>query len=378
MQTLPARRPTWAEIDLGRLGENFRTIKSFCGDDISYMAVIKADAYGHGAVECGKKLEAEGADWFGVACLEEAAELRQAGISRPILVFGGAWPGQEISFLNLDLTPMVFTLEHAERLSEAAARANRSVGIHVKIDTGMNRVGFRPEKVASAARKMRELRNISVEGLMTHFAVADKIEESKFTNEQMSKFSEAVEAFLNAGHRPDIVDLANSPGAVVYPHSRSKMVRIGGILFGIADDILPVGVDRPSVLPVMSVYTKIAMIKTVPKGESIGYGRTFTTNRDSLIATVPIGYNDGYDRALSNVGEMIVRGVPVPVVGRVSMDWITIDVTDAPGVQVEDQVTVIGTDGDDRVTVEDLARKIDTISYEITCGIAPRVSRLFK
>ena len=378
MQTLPARRPTWAEIDLGRLGENFRTIKSFCGDDISYMAVIKADAYGHGAVECGKKLEAEGADWFGVACLEEAAELRQAGISRPILVFGGAWPGQEISFLNLDLTPMVFTLEQAERLSEAAARANRSVGIHVKIDTGMNRVGFRPEKVASAARKMRELRNISVEGLMTHFAVADKIEESKFTNEQMSKFSEAVEAFLNAGHRPDIVDLANSPGAVVYPHSRSKMVRIGGILFGIADDILPVGVDRPSVLPVMSVYTKIAMIKTVPKGESIGYGRTFTTNRDSLIATVPIGYNDGYDRALSNVGEMIVRGVPVPVVGRVSMDWITIDVTDAPGVQVEDQVTVIGTDGDDRVTVEDLARKIDTISYEITCGIAPRVSRLFK
>ena len=295
MQTLPARRPTWAEIDLGRLGENFRTIKSFCGDDISYMAVIKADAYGHGAVECGKKLEAEGADWFGVACLEEAAELRQGGISRPILVFGGAWPGQEIPFLNFDLTPMVFTLEQAERLSEAAARANRSVGIHVKIDTGMNRVGFRPEKVASAARKMRELRNISVEGLMTHFAVADKIEESKFTNEQMSKFSEAVEAFLNAGHRPDIVDLANSPGAVVYPHSRSKMVRIGGILFGIADDILPVGVDRPSVLPVMSVYTKIAMIKTVPKGESIGYGRTFTTNRDSLIATVPIGYNDGYD-----------------------------------------------------------------------------------
>jgi alanine racemase len=378
MQTLPARRPTWAEIDLGRLGENFRTIKSFCGDDICYMAVIKADAYGHGAVDCGRKLEAEGADWFGVACLEEAAELRQAGISRPILVFGGAWPGQEISFLNFDLTPMVFTLEQAERMDEAAARANKFVGIHVKIDTGMNRVGFRLEDVASAARKMSELRNIRVEGLMTHFAVADTLEETEFTNEQISKFSTAVETFLQEGHRPNVVDMANSPGAVVYPLSRSKMVRIGGLLYGITDDILPDGVDRPSVQPVMSVYTKIAMIKTVPKGESIGYGRIFTTKRDSLIATVPIGYNDGYDRALSNVGEMIVRGIPVPVVGRVSMDWITIDVTDVPGVQVEDQVTVIGTDGDNRVTVEDLARKIETISYEITCGIAPRVPRLFK
>ena len=378
MQTLTARRPTWAEIDLNRLGENFRSIKSFCGDDLRYMAVIKADAYGHGAVECARKLEAEGADWFGVACLEEAAELRQAGITLPILVFGGAWPGQEISFLNFDLTPMVFTLEQAERVNEAAIRANKVVGIHAKIDTGMNRVGFRLEEVASAARKMSELRNIRVEGLMTHFAVADKIEQSQFTNEQISKFSDAVEVFLEAGHRPEIVDLANSPGAVVYPLSRSKLVRIGGLLYGITDDILPSGVDKPTVQSVMSVYTKIAMIKTVPKGESIGYGRTVNTKRNSIIATVPIGYNDGYDRALSNVGEMIVRGIPVPVVGRISMDWITIDVTDVSGIQVEDQVTVIGADGDSRVTVEELARRVDTISYEITCGISPRVPRLYK
>ena len=378
MHTLPASRPTWAEIDLGLLIENFRSIRSFCGDDISYMAVIKADAYGHGAVEGAKRLEAEAVDWFGVACLEEAVELRQAGITLPILVFGGAWAGQEISFLNFDLTPMVFTIEQAERLNDAGRRTSKSVGIHVKIDSGMNRVGFRPEEASTAARRLSELRNIRVDGLMTHFAVADKLEESDFTNEQISKFATAVEIFLRAGHRPEFVDLANSPGAVVHPHSRSKMVRIGGLLYGIADDILPSGINKPAVKPVMAVYTKVAMIKMVPKGESIGYGRTFTAKRDSLIATVPIGYNDGYDRALSNIGEMIVRGRPVPVVGRISMDWVTLDVTDVPAVQVEDKVTVIGSDGDHCVTVEDLARKIDTISYEVTCGIAPRVARLFK
>lgn len=378
MQTLPARRPTWAEIDLDRLGENFRSIKHFCGDDILYMAVIKADAYGHGAVECAKRLEEEGADWFGVACLEEAVELRQAGLTHPILVFGGVWPGQEISFLNFDLTPMVFTLDQAERLNDAGSRANKVVGLHVKVDTGMNRVGFRLEKVANAARRLSELKNLRIDGLMTHFAVADALEETDFTNKQIAKFAVALDLFLEAGHRPDIVDLANSPGAVVHPHSRSKMVRIGGLLYGIADDILPGDIDKPSVQPVMSVYTRVAMVKSVPKGESIGYGRTYTANRDSLVATVPIGYNDGYDRTLSNIGEMLVRGTLVPVVGRISMDWITLDVTDLPAVEVGDRVTVIGSDGNDRVTVEDIARKIDTISYEITCGIAPRVPRLYK
>ena len=377
MQSLAAR-PTWAEIDLERLGENFRSIKAFCGDDIKYMAVIKADAYGHGAVECGRRLQSEGADWFGVACLEEAIELRQAGILRPILVFGGVWPGQEISFLNFDVTPIVFTLEQAEGLSKAAQLADKTIRIHVKIDTGMNRVGFRSEGIADVARKLADLSHLHVEGLMTHFAVADKLEESEFTNDQISKFASAVQLFLDAGCRPEIVDLANSPGAVVYPHSRSKLVRIGGLLFGVTEDVLPKGVDQPVVRPVMSLYTKIAMLKTVPKGENIGYGRTFTTDRDSTIATVPIGYNDGYDRALSNEGEVIVRGKRAAVVGRISMDWVTVDVTDIPGVTVGDKVTVIGSDGEHDVIAEDVARKIDTISYEITCGISARVRRIYK
>ena len=378
MHSLPTRRPTWTEIDLGRLADNFRSIKAFCGEDIEYMAVIKADAYGHGAVECGKRLQAEGADWFGVACLEEAIELRQAGISRPILVFGGIWPGQELSFLNFDVTPVVFTLDQAETLSQACALVNKSVDIHVKVDSGMNRVGFRPEEAERIARKLAQFPHLRVTGLMTHFAAADKLEESEFTNRQISTFASSVDHFLAAGHRPEIVDLANSPGAVVYPHSRSKMVRIGGLLFGVTDDVLPKGIDRPAVKPVMSIYTKIAMLKTVPKGETIGYGRTFTAGRDSKIATVPIGYNDGYDRALSNKGEVIVRGRPAPVAGRISMDWVTVDVTDVPNVEVGDQVTVLGSDGESRVTAEDIAQWIDTISYEITCGISQRVPRIYK
>jgi alanine racemase len=378
MLTPQTSRPTWAEVDLNRLGENFRAVKSFCGDRILYMAVIKADAYGHGAIECGKRLEADGADWFGVATLEEGVELRQAGISKPILIFGGVWPGQAREFLNFDLTPMIFTLEQAEWLNDAARAANRVANLHVKIDTGMNRVGFRPEQAADAARYLASLHNATVEGLMTHFAVADKLSENEFTNRQIATFSTAVETFLAAGHRPALVDLANSPAAVAHPHSRAKLVRIGGILFGVTDDVLPEGVERPELNPVMSVHSKIAMVKSVPRGETIGYSRTYTTKRDSLIATVPIGYNDGYDRALSNKGEMVVRGKKVPVVGRVSMDWVTVDVTDVPEAKAGDAVVVLGSDGEAGVTAEDIARKIDTISYEVTCGISSRIQRIYK
>ena len=378
MLTPQTSRPTWAEVDLNRLGENFRAVKSFCGDEILYMAVIKADAYGHGAIECGERLEADGVDWFGVATLEEGVELRQAGISKPILIFGGVWPGQAREFLNFDLTPMIFTLEQAEWLNDAARAANRLANLHVKIDTGMNRVGFRLEQAADAARYLASLRNITVEGLMTHFAVADKLSENEFTNRQIATFSTAVETFLAAGHRPAFVDLANSPAAVAHPHSRAKLVRIGGILFGVTDDVLPKGVERPELNPVMSVHSKIAMVKSVPRGETIGYSRTYTTKRDSLIATVPIGYNDGYDRALSNKGEMVVRGKKVPVVGRVSMDWVTVDVTDVPEAKAGDAVVVLGSDGEAGVTAEDIARKIDTISYEVTCGISSRIQRIYK
>lgn len=372
-----AGRPTWAEIDLDRLAENFRAVRAFCGDDVLYMAVIKANAYGHGAVECGRRLQAEGVDWFAVATIEEGVELRQFGISLPILVLGGIWPGQEVSLLNFDLTPAIFTIRQAESLNTSAKSAGKTATLHVKIDTGMNRVGFRTENIEQVARRLADLDYVRVGGLMTHFAAADSIEETAFTNDQIASFSSAVDTFLAAGHRPEILNLANSPGAVAHPLSRSKLVRIGGLLFGITDDILPKNSKRPDLKPVMSVHTKIAMIKTVPRSESIGYGRTFVAERDSLIATIAIGYNDGYGRGLSNKGEVIVCGRRAPVVGRISMDWTTIDITEIRGAKVGDAVTVLGSEGASIVTAEEIARKTDTISYEITCGIAARVPRIY-
>ena len=368
-------RPTWAEIDLERLCSNFRSIRTFCGDDIAYMAVIKADAYGHGAAECGAVLASEGVDWFAVATMEEGIGLRSAGISTPILILGGIWPGQEGAFLEFRLTPIIFNIDQA-RMYDSAAKTR--VPIHVKIDTGMNRVGFRPEHVEHAAANLASLQNVYVDGVMTHFAVDDELSETAFTSMQLANFAAAVSTFVSAGYRPTVVDIANSPGAIAHPSSRLELIRIGGLLFGITEDVLPRSVKGPELAPVMSLFTRIAMIKTVPKGESVGYGRTFFTERESRIATVPIGYNDGYDRGLSNRGEIIVRGRKAPVVGRISMDWTTIDVTDIPGSAVGDIATVIGPGGDESIRVEDIARKIDTISYEVTCGIAARVPRFYK
>lgn len=376
MNELSGQRPTWAEIDLDALAFNFRSVKEFVGDGVEQMAVVKANAYGHGAVPCARRLEAEGADWFAVATIEEGVELRQAGIAKPTLVFGGFWPGQELAVLNHDLTPVVYRIDQAESLA-SAARQGEPAKIHVKIDTGMGRVGFRWDAIGEVADRLTAIPNLEIEGLMTHFAVADKLEENEFTNDQMARFTQAVDIFHSKGFRPRYIDMANSPGAVAHPMSRAKMIRPGGVLYGLGGDVLPRGIEKPELRPVMSVKTKIAMIKSVPRGETIGYGRTFTTARDSAIATIPIGYHDGIPRSVSNKGRVIINGKFAPVVGRVSMDWITIDITDAPETSVGDVVTVIGQDGGRSILAEDIAEITDTISYEITCGIGPRVPRVY-
>ncbi len=373
-----SRRPTWAEINLDNLAFNFRSAKSFIGSETKYMAVVKADAYGHGAVECAKRLEAEGVDWFGVALPEEGVELRKAGIRKLILCLGGFWDGQETLSLNYGLTPVIFRLEQAATLNAAAASRGAVVSIHVKIDTGMGRVGVRFDAVSEFAERLRSLHHLRVEGLMTHFAAADDLEQTDFTNLQTERFNTAVAIFREKGFSPAYLDLANSPGAVAHPASRSNLVRLGGILYGLGGDVLPSGIEIPELKAVMSLRTRIAHLKLVPAGETIGYGRTFTTKVDSLIATVPIGYQDGYSRALSNAGQAVVHGKFAPVVGRISMDWTTLDVTGANGVCVGDEVTLIGEKAGLKVTAEDLARTVGTISYEITCGIDRRVPREYK
>lgn len=377
MSELIGQRPTWAEINLDNLAFNFNSVKNFVGQKVKFMAVVKADGYGHNAVRCARRLEVEGVDWFGVAMPEEGIELRDAGIKKPILCLGSFWAGQEKLLLDKDLTPVIYQIYKAEILNRAAKEQGLKANVHIKIDTGMGRVGVRFDEIREFVEKLKEFKNLKVEGLMTHFAAADNLNENVFTNIQIKRFNECVAIFENKGFRPVFKDLANSPGAVVHENSRADMVRIGGILYGLGDDVLPKGVDKPELKPVMSVYTKIALLKKVSKGETLGYSRTFQTIRDSLIATIPIGYEDGIPRILSNKGRVIVNGKFAPIVGRISMDWTIIDVTDVPDVKLEDKVIIIGENNELKITAEELAAKSETISYEITCGINRRVPKIY-
>jgi alanine racemase len=370
-------RPTRAFIDLDALASNFHSSKAFIGCDVKYMAVVKADAYGHGAVECASRLEAEGVDWFGVALVEEAVELRNAGIRAPILCLGGYWNPQEGALLDLGITPVILEIGQAGTLDEYAKNRGTSVAIHIKIDTGMGRLGIRWDAAGEFAKALRSFDNIELEGIMTHFASADNPSENEFTDEQIRRFHGAIDEFRSFGYAPGLIHLANSPGAVGHPESRCNMVRLGGILYGLGGDVLPPGITKPELLPVMSLSSQISHLKKVPRGETIGYGRTFTTTRDSLIAAVPIGYHDGYRRVLSNEARVIVRGMYAPVVGRISMDWTMVDVTEISEAAIGDEVVLIGTHGDLSIRAEDLSKLAKTISYEITCGVSSRVRRCF-
>jgi alanine racemase len=371
-------RPTWMEINLDAVATNLHLIKDIVGKDIRVLGAVKANAYGHGAVACAKRLAKEGIDWVGVAIPEEGVELREAGITQPILVLGGFWRGQEQACIQYQLTPIIYRIDMAEALNSSAKNAGRVVDIHIKIDTGMGRLGVRYENVKEFALSLMSLKNIRVDGLMTHFAVADNRELDQFTNEQIRRFKDAVSIFRECGFNPTYEDLANS--AAIYAHSLSwgNMVRPGGILYGIWRDILSPTNDIPPFQPVMSLYTEITLLKRIKAGETVGYGCTFKAERETLIATLPIGYNDGYPRRLSNCGRAIVRGKYVPIAGRVSMDLTLIDVTDVPEVSLGDRVTLIGRDGEAEITVEEIAEKVGTLSYEISCGISGRVRRVIK
>lgn len=378
VQPINTNRPTRAVIDLDALAFNFQSVRSFVGDTVKYMAVVKADAYGHGAVECSIRLEKEGIDWFGVALPEEGVLLRKAGITSPILCLGSFWSGQESMIIDHNLTPVIFDIDKARSLNSTLAEQGKIINVHVKVDTGMGRVGVRPEHVKSFAKELSILTNLNIDGVMTHFAVADDLSQNDFTDSQISSFNLAVTAFRQQGFNPTYLDLANSPGAIAHSNARGNMVRLGGVLYGLGKDVLPTCIDKPDLRPVMSVISQIAFIKSVSKGESIGYGRTFVAERDSIIASVPIGYHDGYARNLSNQSNAIVLGEFSPVIGRVSMDWITIDVTEIKNAVVDTPVTLIGAEQEVSIKAEDLAAILSTISYEVTCGISSRVPRIFK
>lgn len=370
-------RPTWAEINLDNLAYNFHSVKQFIGVEIEYMAVVKADGYGHGAVRCAKRLEKEGVNWLGVALPEEGFVLREHGIKTSILCLGSFWQAQAELLIEHDLTPVIYRITQADNLNQAAQKRDVIFPIHIKIDTGMGRIGVRYDEVADFAGKLKEFRNLRVEGLMTHFATADNLMENDFTNLQVERFYDSVKTFEAKGFQFKYKDLANSPGAIAHENTRGNMVRLGGVLYGLGGDVLPKEIIKPKLKPVMSLHTRVAHLKKVPKGETLGYSRTFKTEKNSLIATVPIGYQDGYRRSLSNQSRAILRNKYVPVVGRISMDWTILDVTDVPDAEVNDEVILIGESRGLKISAEDLAGISDTISYEITCGINRRVNRKY-
>jgi alanine racemase len=374
-----ARRPTWAEIDLNHLAANFKRVKQRVGPVARMMAVVKANAYGHGAVACARRLATEGADWFGVALPEEGIELRLDGITQPVLCLGGFWPGQAAACIQYQLTPVVYRLDMFEALNQAALNAGVVADVHVKVDTGMGRLGIRFDELSEFVAALERFRNVRIDGVMSHLAAADDTTCQPLTRDQIQRFENAVLVFRDHGYRPTHLHLANSAGVYGHRDAWGNMVRPGGVLYGLWRDVLPPSND-PELLPVMSLHTRISLLKWVPPGETIGYGCTFEASRRSLIATLPVGYHDGYMRGLSNRAHVIVRGMYAPVVGRISMDLTLIDVTNVPEVELDDQVTLLGWDRQNaelKIVAEDLARIAGTLSYEVTCGISQRVPRVY-
>ncbi len=373
--TSRSARPTWAEISLPNLTHNYNLIKSVLPPQTQLMAVVKANAYGHGAVECARALEPY-CDWFGVALVEEGMELRAAGITRPILCLGGFWHGQAETVVRHHLTPVLFRLDAAEELHEQAAQAQRIVDYHLKVDTGLGRLGVPLAELSTFVRALRKFPSLKLDGLLTHFAEAEASDHA-FTDLQIERFHEALRIVSDAGFAPTWKHLANSAGIHAHPSAWGNLARTGAAMYGFTRDVLASEPEAFAVKPVLSLHSRIIHLKTVPAGTTLGYGRTFTTTRDSRIATIPIGYADGFQRAHSNNAEVIVRGQMAPIVGRVSMDLTILDVTEAGGVELGDEVILLGEQNGLRISAEDLAAQIGTISYEIACNISARVPRFY-
>ena len=364
-------RPTWAEIDLGAFGHNVETIVSRLPDGTRLIALLKANAYGHGAVELARRCRPDKVAMIGVALLEEALELRRAGITLPILVLGPLNETQVRQALENDVTMGVPGPEELEIL--AAVARERDVSIHLKIDSGMGRMGAVETELPRVVELLRSAPRLRVEAIYTHFANAGDPGDP-FTERQLARFDTLVETLRLAGIEAPKHHAANS-AATVRGITPGDFVRTGLALYGAEPlDEPPPAPRRPPLRPVMRWRTQIARLKELPPGHAVGYGTTFRTTRPSRIATLPVGYADGYSRRLSNRGEVVVRGRRAPVVGRVSMDLTTVDVTDIDGASIGDEVVLLG----DGLTVEELAAKLDTISYEIFCNVSARVPRLYR
>jgi alanine racemase len=367
-------RPTHIEIDLDALRHNFQQARlQAAGRQI--LAVVKADAYGHGAAHVAPALQRAGADRFGVAIVEEGIELRQAGIELPILVLGGIYPGQEEDLLRHRLTPALYDLEAARRLNERARAAGQVCPWHLKIDTGMGRIGFRPEELPALLPELTRLDGLRLEGVISHLALADE-PEHPFTDDQLKLFRGALAQLRAAGFAPSLIHTANSAALFSRDIPECNLVRPGIALYGALPSACFAG--RLDLRPVMSFRTRVAQVKNVPAGTGVSYGHRFRADRPTILAAIPVGYADGYNRLLSNKGEVLVRGRRAKVAGTVCMDWTLLDVTDIPEVAVGDQVTLLGRDNGNTITAEEWAERVGSISYEVFCQVSKRVPRVYR
>lgn len=366
---------TWVEINLDALECNFDAVRNSLPENIKVLAVVKANAYGHGAVGVAKFLE-DKADYLAVAATDEALELRKNGINCPILILGHIPYGDYDNIVKFSITPTISDFYEAELLSASAVRAGVKAKMHIAVDTGMNRIGFKCDKDSvEEIKKINELPNIEIEGVFSHLAAAD-MSDKAYTRKQIEKFDGFVNMLCGIGVKAPIKHLYNS-AAIADLEKQYDMVRQGIILYGLnpSDEVEFNNIDTPK--PVMSMKTRVVQVKTLPAGESISYGCTYTTEKETRVATLCAGYADGVTRVLSNNGEVLIRGKRARIIGRVCMDQFMVDVTDIPQAEAGDTATIFGTDGEETISVDEIAKKANTINYEIICNINSRVTRVY-
>ncbi len=366
-----------ADIDLDAVLHNMEQMHRLVDPHTRLIAVIKTDGYGHGAIPIARELEPlDHVYGYAVATEEEGLSLRQAGMKKPVLILGYTFPEQYEGLLQADISPAVFTLDMAQRLSEAAGRLERDAHIHIKLDTGMGRVGYLVnEESADEIARIAELPHIVIEGMFTHFAKADETDKTS-ANEQLRLFHRMEQMLKERKVDIPLRHCSNSAGILDLPQANLDLVRAGITLYGLkpSDEVHN---ERMDMRPVLSLKSRVAHVKTLPAGCGISYGATYVTPEERRIATIPVGYGDGYARSLSNHADVLIRGKRAPIVGRVCMDQFMADVTDIAGVTVGDEVTLIGADGAECITLEELGERSGRFNYEFACDLGKRIPRVF-
>lgn len=369
----PNLRPAWLQIDLDAIAHNTRQIKIYLGD-VELLAVVKADGYGLGAVHCAPVILANGADRLGVVILDGAIELRRAGIQAPILNLGGILPKQADIVLEHNLEQMVHSQEVAQALSQAAARKGMQAKVHLKIDTGMGRYGLRFDKAVSWIKSVIQLANLDCLGVMTHFPMSDELDKS-FALLQIHRFRDLRRQLESGGIHIPTWHMANSGATVDLPQSHFDMVRVGLMLYGYFPSK---HVRRPFELcPAISLKAKIVSLKTIQRGESVGYGRRFIAENEERVAVLPLGYSDGYDRRLTQIGSVLIKGRRAPIIGGICMDACFVKVTEFKDVRVGNIVTLMGRQGEEEISPHDIADEIGSVSYEIISRFSKRLPRVY-